>query len=151
MKRLVIFLLLSLFSFGSIAQELMQAIVDAQNSQAKGLAIAEMQDYRSTGWQDLEVDMVMVLRNRSGKKTQREMQSRYMEVVGDGSKSLSIFDKPRTIKGTAMLTWSHALKPDDQWLFLPALKRVKRISSKNKSGPFMGSEFAFEDLALPIA
>jgi outer membrane lipoprotein-sorting protein len=38
------------------------------------------------------------------------------------------------------------LKPDDQWLYLPALKRVKRISSRNKSGPFMGSTFAFEDL-----
>ncbi|MEH6467080.1 MAG: outer membrane lipoprotein-sorting protein, partial [Porticoccus sp.] len=35
--------------------------------------------------------------------------------------------------------------PDDQWLYLPALKRVKRISSRNKSGPFVGSEFAFED------
>ena len=45
-----------------------------------------------------------------------------------------------------MLTFSHKLDPDDQWLYLPALKRVKRISSKNKSGPFMGSEFAFEDL-----
>ncbi|MCH9021264.1 MAG: outer membrane lipoprotein-sorting protein [Planctomycetes bacterium] len=40
-----------------------------------------------------------------------------------------------------------AIEPDDQWLYLPALKRVKRISSNNKSGPFMGSEFAFEDLS----
>jgi outer membrane lipoprotein-sorting protein len=45
-----------------------------------------------------------------------------------------------------MLTYSHGLDPDDQWLYLPALKRVKRISSRNKSGPFMGSTFAFEDL-----
>jgi len=45
-----------------------------------------------------------------------------------------------------MLTFSHGLKPDEQWLYLPAVKRVKRISSRNKSGPFMGSEFAFEDL-----
>ena len=37
--------------------------------------------------------------------------------------------------------------PDDQWLYLPALKRVKRIASANKSGPFVGSEFAYEDLA----
>ena len=43
--------------------------------------------------------------------------------------------------------WGHMLEADDQWLYLPALKRVKRISSKNKSGPFMGSEFAFEDLS----
>ncbi len=45
-----------------------------------------------------------------------------------------------------MLTFTHGLKPDDQWIYLPALRRVKRIHSRNKSGPFMGSEFAYEDL-----
>jgi len=44
-----------------------------------------------------------------------------------------------------LLSHAQILEPDDQWLFLPALKRVKRISSANKSGPFVGSEFAFED------
>ena len=69
-----------------------------------------------------------------------------LEVIGDGDKSLIIFDTPRDIKGTAFLSFTHALVPDDQWLYLPALKRVKRISSSNKSGPFLGSEYAFEDL-----
>jgi hypothetical protein len=45
-----------------------------------------------------------------------------------------------------MLTFSHRKNDDDQWLYLPALKRVKRIASSNKSGSFMGSEFAFEDI-----
>jgi len=67
-------------------------------------------------------------------------------VEGDGDKSLSIFDEPADVRGTAMLTYAHGLQPDDQWLYLPALKRVKRISSRNKSGPFMGSTFAYEDL-----
>ena len=66
---------------------------------------------------------------------------------GDGDKSLTVFDHPRDVKGTAFLSYSHATRPDDQWLYLPALKRVKRIASKNKSGPFMGSEFAYEDLS----
>ena len=67
-------------------------------------------------------------------------------VADDGDKSLSIFDEPADVKGAAMLTYTHGLEPDDQWLYLPALKRIKRISSRNKSGPFMGSTFAFEDL-----
>jgi hypothetical protein len=58
---------------------------------------------------------------------------------------LLIFDHPADIDGTALLSHAHILEADDQWLFLPALKRVKRISSVNKSGPFVGSEFAFED------
>jgi outer membrane lipoprotein-sorting protein len=64
----------------------------------------------------------------------------------DGDKSLVIFDEPRDIKGTALLSYAHILDPDDQWLYLPALKRVKRISSANKSGPFVGSEFSYEDI-----
>jgi outer membrane lipoprotein-sorting protein len=72
---------------------------------------------------------------------------RTLEVEGDGDKSLSIFDAPADVKGTAFLTFSHVTSLDDQWLYLPSLKRVKRISSKNKSGPFMGSEFAYEDIA----
>jgi outer membrane lipoprotein-sorting protein len=68
-------------------------------------------------------------------------------VQGDGDKSMTIFDTPRDVKGTAFLSFTHSTQPDDQWLYLPALKRVKRISSKNKSGPFMGSEFAYEDMS----
>ena len=56
-----------------------------------------------------------------------------------------VFSTPRDIEGTALLSHAKILDPDDQWLFLPALKRVKRIASSNKSGPFVGSEFAFED------
>jgi len=56
-----------------------------------------------------------------------------------------VFSSPADIDGTALLSHAKLTTPDDQWLYLPALKRVKRISSKNKSGPFVGSEFAFED------
>ena len=45
-----------------------------------------------------------------------------------------------------LLTYTHILERDDQWLFLPALKRIKRISSINKTGSFVGSEFACEDI-----
>ena len=62
-----------------------------------------------------------------------------------GDRSLIVFDSPADIDGTALLSHAQILDPDDQWLYLPALKRVKRISSVNKSGPFVGSEFAFED------
>jgi len=151
MKRLFLYLILLVcFPLGAMAdqeRELAQAIAKATNPSAKGLAIAKMADYRDTGWHSSEVKMVMTLRNRRGQESKRRMRNRAMEVSRDGDKSLSIFDTPRDIKGTAMLTWSHALEPDDQWIYLPALKRVKRISSRNKSGPFMGSEFAYEDLS----
>jgi hypothetical protein len=88
----------------------------------------------------------MVLRNKQGQESVREIRNRTLEVEGDGDKSLIIFDKPNDVKGTALLSFTHKTGPDDQWLYLPALKRVKRIASDNKSGPFMGSEFAYEDI-----
>ncbi|NKC14940.1 MAG: outer membrane lipoprotein-sorting protein [Gammaproteobacteria bacterium] len=103
-------------------------------------------DKRDTGWRDSKAILTMVLRNRQGQETTRKMRASSLEVDGDGDKSLTIFDSPRDVKGTAFLSHTHAVKPDDQWLYLPALKRVKRISSANKSGPFVGSEFAYEDL-----
>ena len=111
-----------------------------------GEAIAIKADQLDSGRSDPTADLKTVLRNRHGQESTREIRSRTLEVEGDGDKSLSIFDNPRDVKGTAFLSFTHATKPDDQWLYLPALKRVKRISSNNKSGPFMGSEFAYEDL-----
>jgi outer membrane lipoprotein-sorting protein len=121
--------------------------VYAQTPEEKGLAIAQDADKYDSGFQDFTADMVMTLRNKQGKESTRQIRIRTLEVQGDGDKSMSIFDQPRDVKGTAMLTFSHGLEPDDQWLYLPALKRVKRINSRNKSGPFMGSEFAYEDLS----
>ncbi len=118
----------------------------AETDQEKGLRIAIEADQYDTGFGDFTADMKMILRNRKGRESTRKIRVRTLEVAGDGDKSLSIFDHPADVKGTAMLTFTHGLDADDQWLYLPALKRVKRISSNNKSGPFMGSEFAFEDL-----
>ena len=118
----------------------------AQTSEEKGLAIATEYKTRDTGFSDITADMTMTLKNKQSEETTRFLSFRTLEIIGDGDKSISLFKTPADIKGTAMLTFSHKLDPDDQWLYLPALKRVKRISSRNKSGPFMGSEFAFEDL-----
>jgi len=112
----------------------------------KGLEIAKEIEVRDSGWGNFVANMKMTLTDRKGRSATREIRTKNLEVDGDGDKSMSIFDTPRDIKGTAMLTFSHKLDMDDQWLYLPALKRVKRISSRNKSGPFMGSEFAYEDL-----
>lgn len=119
----------------------------AQTAEERGLAIALEADKRDTGWSDQTAALKMILRNRHGEESTRENHSNTLEVHGDGDKSLIVFDSPADVKGTAFLSYTHATVPDDQWLFLPALKRVKRISSANKSGPFMGSEFAYEDIS----
>jgi len=119
----------------------------AETAMEKGLAIAREADRRDSGYGDFTADMLMILRNRHGQESRREMRYRTLEVADDGDRSLIIFDSPKDVKGTAFLNYTHKKGDDDQWLYLPALKRVKRISSRNKSGSFMGSEFAYEDIA----
>jgi outer membrane lipoprotein-sorting protein len=119
----------------------------AQSAEQKGLEIAQAAKDYDKGYTDFTANMLMTLKNKSGDTSTRVIRNKTLEVEGDGDKTLSIFDEPADVKGTAMLTYSHGLEPDDQWLYLPALKKVKRINSKNKSGPFMGSSFAFEDLS----
>jgi hypothetical protein len=119
----------------------------AETPQEKGLQIAEEADRRDRGFGDWRAELKMILGNRHGETSGRELRMQGLENPDpkDGDKSMIVFDKPPDVKGTALLTYTHILEPDDQWLYLPALKRVKRISSNNKSGPFMGSEFAYED------
>ena len=135
--KLLSALLLLLLPFG----------LQAQTPEEQGLAIAQEADRRDSGFGDFTSDVKMILKNKHGQQSTREIRSRTLEVDGDGDKSMTIFDKPRDVKGTALLSFTHKVGPDDQWLYLPALKRVKRIASDNKSGPFMGSEFAYEDIS----
>ena len=132
-----------------IASALHSPPLAAEDPLVRGEAIAREWDLRDRGWGDASASLKMVLENRQGKTTERKMRIFFLESPGeeDGDKSLVVFDTPRDVSGTALLSYSHILKADDQWLYLPALKRVKRISSSNKSGPFVGSEFAYEDIS----
>jgi hypothetical protein len=116
--------------------------VDGRKIMAEAMAL-------DTGWGDWSADLTMTLRNRNGNTSDRRIRASFLEVEGDGVKSLIVFQDPPDVKGSALLTYAHPGRDDDQWLYLPAVKQAKRIASVNKSGPFMGSEFAYEDLAAP--
>ena len=118
----------------------------AASAEEAGLKIARDAYDRDKGFGNFTARQTMVLRNKRGQESRRELRIKVLEVEGSGNRTLFVFDRPRGVKGTAFLIHSHRDKADDQWLYLPALKRVKRISSSNRSGSFMGSEFSYEDL-----
>lgn len=134
-----------LFAAGIVA--LLTIQIHSKSAEDRGTEIAVEADNRDIGFGDFTADLKMVLRNRHGEESTRDIRNKTLEQEDDGDKSMVIFDKPRDVKGTAFLSYTHKSGPDDQWLYLPALKRVKRIASNNKSGPFMGSEFAYEDIS----
>lgn len=119
----------------------------SQTPEERGFDVAARSDRSDRGFGDSEAEITMILRNAAGQESTRSMLFTTLEMPDEsvGDKSLVLFSTPKDIEGTALLSHAKILDPDDQWLYLPALKRVKRISSKNKSGPFVGSEFAFED------
>jgi hypothetical protein len=119
----------------------------AQSDEEKGLKIAMESDSRDAGFDNWVATAKMILKDKQGSEAVRTFRMMTLEQREDGDKTLAIFDKPADLAGTAVLTYSHALVPDDQWLYLPEVKRIKRISSQNKAALFMGSEFAYEDLS----
>ena len=122
--------------------------VSAEDLDQKGFEVAARNDRSDRGFNNSRVELEMVLKNASGAESRRILELSTLELPDEsvGDKNLIVFFSPADIEGTALLSYAKILDPDDQWLYLPALKRVKRISSKNKSGPFVGSEYAFEDI-----
>ena len=117
-----------------------------QSPEEKGTGIAKQVRDQNDGFIGEESNMKMILITADGQQVVREMEGKVQEGGKDGDKSLMEFSNPKDVKGTKMLTWSYKSKEDDQWLYIPAFRRVKRINSSSKSSSFMGSEFAFEDL-----
>lgn len=124
-----------------------QDVAAMTEEERRGYEVAARSDQSDNGFGSSSVRAQMILRNAAGQESARDLSFRTLERETDevGDKSLVIFESPRDVEGTALLSHAQILEPDDQWLYLPALKRVKRISSANKSGPFVGSEFAYED------
>ncbi|MEM7525155.1 MAG: MMPL family transporter, partial [Pseudomonadota bacterium] len=123
--------------------------VRAETPEEKGLAIATEADKRDLGFGDSTVTGTMILRDKQGQASERAFRNMILErpESGVGDLAVIVFEKPRDVRGTSLLTHAN-VEPadDDQWLYLPAIKRVKRISSSNRTGKFVSSEFSYEDL-----
>jgi hypothetical protein len=121
----------------------------AETPEEKGLRIAQAAESRGEGYQWSTASGRMILRSASGSSSERQFVTKAIE-AGDGEdRGMLIFTYPPDIAKTALLTIGNKDADDDQWLYLPALKRVKRISAGGKTGSFVGSEFSFEDLSAP--
>ena len=91
---------------------------------------------------------IMTMEIRRGGSTR--VRTMYMwakeDELGNG-RSLIKFIEPADIRGTGFLTIENMGRDDDLWIYLPALKRVRRIASSGKSGSFMGSDFTYADMS----
>lgn len=133
---------------------LVPAMAHADHSLAKeelsGLNIATKWDNRPKG-KDLSTKANFTLINKRGQQRVRLTRRYWMDIEGKkgfDEKTIIFFDRPTDVKGTSMLNWSYMDigKDDDQWLYLPALRKIKRIASSDKEKAFMGSDLTFDDM-----
>lgn len=95
---------------------------------------------------DSQADMTMVLVNDKGQKRERTLTALVKKYEDDSSRSILFFNSPADVKGTSFLVWTDENKDDKQWLYLPALQRVRQISTSGKGESFMGTELTFYDM-----
>ncbi|MCL3883035.1 outer membrane lipoprotein-sorting protein [Marivita sp. GX14005] len=91
-------------------------------------------------------DVTMTI-TAQGRASVRKMRQYVLETPNSGNQTINVFSSPADVQGVSILTHSALNGDDRQWLFLPSVGRVKRISSSNRSGAFVGSDFAYEDLS----
>lgn len=111
-----------------------------------GLEIAQKTHDREDGDNSI-ANMTMTLVDKSGQKRVRELKN-FAKDKGEDELKLMFFLSPADVENTAFLTYDYedSDKDDDQWLYLPELKKIKRIASSDKSSSFMGSDFTYSDM-----
>jgi hypothetical protein len=108
--------------------------------------IMERVDARDDGDNGIQ-DMEMILIDKNANQRERAIHAMRRD-VGEDTYTIMFFVSPADVKDTGFLTYDYDddTKDDDQWLYLPALKKTKRIASTDKSGSFMGSDFTYADM-----
>ena len=119
----------------------------ASEKTKRGREIATTVDRNDAGFTDYVVDGQMTIRRPGGAQAKRNFEMNTLEVRDGGDKRLVVFSEPRDLAGFVSLTFTNTGAPDDQWIYMPAVKRVKRLAARDKTGSFAGSEFAYEDIS----
>ncbi len=126
-----------LFNYPAMSLELPTGDTIANNINARdeGVAVSRL--------------LKMEMTDRHGKKRVRETRA-FRKYFGDEKRTAIFYLKPKNIKDTAFLTYDYAEKEkdDDQWLYLPAMRKVRRISASDRGDYFLGTDLSYEDIKL---
>ena len=125
-------------ALASLVLAVPHALAQEETAEEKGLRIAREASARNDGFGDFTAGMTMVLRDRQGRRAFVRCASRCWRCRRTATRACSCSISHGDVQGTALLTHAHTNAQDDQWLYLPALKRVKRINAAKRSGSFHG-------------
>ena len=137
--KTLILLLSIIFTFSTVSAQ--------KNLTAKQIANKSFEVTKLAG---AEATATMTIVDSKGRKRVRKTaQVTKLYQNGDTEKKLVRFLSPADVKGTGLLTFDYKVKDDDMWLYMPALRKTRRIISSEKAKSFMGSEFSYSDMTPP--
>lgn len=110
-----------------------------------GLSIMKKNDAQVLA-NDESVDLKMILTDSKKRSRERQVTQFIKTDAAKNRSSIIQFSAPADVKGTSFLAVEHTGREDDQWLYLPALRKTRRISSSDQTDNFVGSDFTYEDL-----
>ena len=118
--------------------------IAAENLTGRGIMVRV--DEREDG-DDRTSELEMTLINKRGSTRERKMKS-FGKDYGDDTKQVMVFLSPADVSGVGYLSWEYEdeAKDDDRWLYMPALRKVRRISGSSSNDYFMGSDFTYDDM-----
>jgi outer membrane lipoprotein-sorting protein len=136
MRKIISFFILVLiiapvFS-AQTGKEIMQNVIDAQKVNSSAM------------------DIQMTLIDKDGDSSSRRIQTLILS-ENSLTKTITLFMEPASVRNTRFLTVEHDKRPDDQWIFLPSLRKIKRIAAGEKDGSFMGSDFSYSDMGSSVS
>ena len=99
-------------------------------------------------WTDRTQHLHLTIVDRRGNERKRDLVIRTKKVGEKSNRTILFFLSPVEVRGIGFLQWVRSDEEDQQWLFLPELKRVRRITGTSRQGSFVGTDFSYEDLAI---
>ncbi|SFL88540.1 outer membrane lipoprotein-sorting protein [Marinobacter zhejiangensis] len=121
-------------------------LASASEEPPEVMAIIERMNARDDG-ESVQRDMILTLTDRHGNERVEQTRA-FRRYDGDTKKTIIFYTEPASVSGTGFLTWDYpdANQDDDQWLYLPALRKVRRISASDRGDYFLGTDFTYEEI-----
>lgn len=142
----------SCLSLSIVFSMLLSSFINVAMAEPKtALQVMLSVESQNKGYISEQSQLKLVLLDSSSLRIERDLKVTNFEKSKDLEYFLLEFINPKDVRGTKVLTWSHRNKVDDQWIYLPSLKKPKRIIGSNRSSSFMGSEFTYEDFTGTFA
>jgi outer membrane lipoprotein-sorting protein len=140
-------IIIKLFTLGLLGAVFIAAKVNAAAPDAKTIVSNSLQVFYSAA-NDMTTRVKMRLINSQGRERRREMTMLRKDINESGDQRYFIyFHMPADIKNTTFMVWKYEKKDDDRWIYIPAIKLVKRIAADDKRSSFVGSDFSYEDIS----